>query len=255
MGSDADSGGGKPADLSRRAFLRGTGAAAVGVAFVGFGLAEAFRGAWAPGIAQASGVIMPDPSLCIGCLTCEVECSDVHKAVGLSDVPRIRIYHRDSVTVDPEIIASYGARGQFFQHVCVQCPDAPCLPVCPVKALQVESRTGARVIDPETCIACGKCEQACIFPTPIESEAVSTQRYGQKSRITRDEKLNVYAKCDLCSFRPKGPACIERCPVNIKINQGQLKSDVLCLDLLKPVDKANFAKMRDQQTAPKEARP
>jgi Fe-S-cluster-containing hydrogenase component 2 len=254
MGTDADNGGTQPADLSRRAFLRGTGATVVGVALVGFGLAETFKGVAFPSIAGASGVIMPDPSLCIGCLTCEVQCSDVHKAVGLSDVPRIRIYHRDSVTVDPQIVASFGERGRFFQHVCVQCPDAPCLPVCPPKALYVEPRTGARVIDPKTCIACGKCEQACIFPTPVESHAVSTQRYNQRSRITHDEKLNVFAKCDLCSFRPEGPACIERCPVNIKIKQGLIKSDVMCLDLLQPENKANFAKMREQQTVPQEAK-
>jgi Fe-S-cluster-containing hydrogenase component 2 len=117
----------------------------------------------------------------------------------------------------------------------------------------VEPRTGARVIDPKTCIACGKCEQACIFPTPLESLAVGSQRFGQHSRITYDEQLNVFAKCDLCSFRAEGPACIERCPVNIKIKQGLLKSDVMCLDLLAPQNKTNFAKMRTQQTAPAQA--
>ncbi len=253
MATDANSGGDRPTDLSRRAFLRGTGAAVVGVAVVGFGLVETLKAVAFPSIADASGVIMPDPSLCIGCLTCEVQCSEVHHAAGLSDVPRIRIYRRESVTVDPQIVANYGERGRFFQHVCVQCPDAPCLPVCPVKALHVDAKTGARVINPDTCIACGKCAQSCIFPTPIESLAVSTQRLGQQSRITYDEKLNVFAKCDLCTFRPEGPACIERCPVNIRIKQGTIKSDVLCLDLLKPENKANFAKMREQQTVPQEA--
>jgi hypothetical protein len=52
----------------------------------------------------------------------------------------------------------------------------------------------------------------------------------------------------------EGPACIERCPVNIRINQGLLKSDVMCLDLLEPVDKPNFARMREQQTAPRGAK-
>lgn len=238
------------ADLDRRTFLKHTGAAVASLAMVGFGVAGALKGAAFPSIANASGVIMPDPSLCIGCLTCEVQCSLVHKAVGLSDVPRVRIYWRDSVTVDPQIIANFGDRGRFFQHVCLQCPDAPCLPVCPVNALRVDAKTGARVIDPKTCIACGKCMQACIFPTPVESQAVSTERYGQTSRITHDTKLNVFAKCDLCNFRPEGPACIDRCPVNIRIKQGLIQSDVLCLDLLKPENGANFAKLRQQQTVP-----
>ncbi|HLZ71501.1 MAG TPA: 4Fe-4S dicluster domain-containing protein [Dehalococcoidia bacterium] len=238
------------ADMDRRAFLKTTGGAVASVALVGLGLVGALKGVAFPSIANASGVIMPDPSLCIGCLTCEVQCSEVHKQAGLSDVPRIRIYHRDTVQVDPQIVANFGDRGRFFQHVCLQCPDAPCVPVCPVNALHVDGKTGARVIDPKTCIACGKCEQACIFPTPPESQAVSSEHYHQTSRITRDTKLNVFAKCDLCNFRPEGPACIERCPVNVRIKQGIIKSDVMCLDLLKPENKSNFEKMRAQQTAP-----
>lgn len=237
-----------PADPGRRAFLRQAGAAAASVALVGLGVGGLVKQPAFPAIAEAGGVIMPDPSLCIGCLTCEVACSDVHRAVGMSDVPRIRIYDREDVTVAPQIIASFGDRGRFFQAVCVQCPDAPCLPVCPVDALQVEPRTGARVINPQTCIACGKCEQACIFPTPVETEATGSDRFGQRSRITYDARMNIYAKCDLCYFRPEGPACIERCPVNVRINQGLVKSDVLCLDLLMPVDEENFRRMRAQQT-------
>lgn len=236
--------------MDRRTFLKATGGAVASVALVGLGFVGALKGTAFPSIANASGVIMPDPSLCIGCLTCEVQCSDVHRQAGLSDVPRIRIYHRDSVQVDPQIVANFGDRGRFFQHVCVQCPDAPCLPVCPVNALHVDKKTGARVIDPKTCIACGKCEQACIFPTPPESQAVSSEHYHQTSRITRDTKLNVFAKCDLCNFRPEGPACIERCPVNVRIKQGIIKSDVMCLDLLQPENKTNFEKMRAQQTVP-----
>jgi Fe-S-cluster-containing hydrogenase component 2 len=113
--------------------------------------------------------------------------------------------------------------------------------------LQVNQETGARVINRDTCIACGKCEQSCIFPTLDEALATSDQRYGQRSRITYDEKLDVYAKCDMCYFRDEGPACVERCPVNIRINQKQIMSDVLCLDVLGPVDEGNFARMRRQQ--------
>jgi len=234
--------------LDRRTFLKQTGAVAASAALVGLGVAGLVAGPAFPAIAEAGGVIMPDPGLCIGCLTCEVACSDVHREAGLSDIPRIRIYNRADVRVQPQIIASFGERGHFFQHVCVQCPDAPCLPVCPVDAVQVEPRTGARIIDPKTCIACGKCEQACIFSTPDESEATGSQRFGQRTRITYDERRNVFAKCDMCYFREEGPACIEQCPVNIRINEGLVKSDVMCLDVLTPVNAQNFRRLREQQT-------
>jgi len=254
MTNDREGGVSRPSDLSRRALLRKTGVTVAGAAFVGLGLAETFKGVAFPSIAEAGGVIMPNPSLCIGCLTCEVSCSEVHRAAGLSDLARIRVYRRESVVVDPGVIANFGNRGKFFQDVCVQCPDAPCVAVCPVKALHVDSKTGARVIDPSTCIACGKCNQACLFPTPPETEAAAPEKVGQTSRIIYDGKLNVFTKCDLCNFRPEGPACIERCPVNVAIKQGKVKSDSLCLDLVQPQNKANFTKMREQQTAPARAK-
>ena len=47
-----------------------------------------------------------------------------------------------------------------------------------------------------------------------------------------------------------GPACVERCPVNVRIRQGVLKLEAgrLCLDLPKVEDKATWDKLRAQQT-------
>lgn len=239
---------GGPEQPDRRTFLKRAGASFVSLAFVTLGVADAVRSPHFPAMAASSGVILPDPTLCIGCLTCEVACSEVHKEAGLSDVPRIRIYYRDDTVVNPKIVESFGNRGKFFQHVCVQCPDAPCVAVCPVEALKPEAKSGARVIDPAICIACGKCEQVCIFPTPDEAKTVGSDRFNQHSRITHDAKRNVFAKCDMCHFRAQGPACVERCPVNVRIRQGVVKSDVLCLDVLGPVTDQNFTRMRVQQT-------
>ncbi|MCH7992294.1 MAG: hypothetical protein IIC35_07740, partial [Gemmatimonadetes bacterium] len=69
----------------------------------------------------------------------------------------------------------------------------------------------------------------------------------QTSRITYDPERNIYAKCDLCYFREEGPACIQRCPVNVRIKQGLLESDVLCLDL-PPANQASFDKIRTMET-------
>jgi len=237
------------ADVSRRSFLKQAGAAVAAVAFVGIGAPGVLKGPAFPTMGEAKGMIAVEPSLCIGCLTCEVACSDVHREAGLSSMPRIRIYDVDSVKVNAEVEKAFGQRGHFHQQVCLQCPDAPCLPVCPVEALHVDDKTGARVINNDTCIACGKCESSCIFPSLDEALATGKQVLHQKARISYDEKLDVYTKCDLCNFRPEGPACIERCPVNIKIIQKQIKSDVMCLDLSPAVGKQTFEAMRPKQTA------
>jgi formate hydrogenlyase subunit 2 len=233
-------------EIGRRDFLRASGAGAVAVAFIGLGATGAARPPGVPKMAQSSGVITPDPSLCIGCLTCEVSCSQVHREVGMSDVPRIRIFDAPYVKLDPEIERNYPGRGTFRQQVCLMCPEAPCLPVCPTGALHTDPKTGARAINESTCIACGKCNQACPFPTVDEAAATNHTQIGQHNRIIYDAMKNVYAKCDLCSFRPEGPACVERCPVNIRIKQGVVKSDHLCLEL-KPSDPANFEKLRQAQ--------
>jgi Fe-S-cluster-containing hydrogenase component 2 len=222
--------GAAPLVVSRRDFLKQAGARFVAVAAIGVGGVNLLGDPGPAELPLSSGVIMPDPTLCIGCLTCEVACSRVHREAGLSDIPRIRIFDDANTTVDPVIIAAYGDRGQYHQSPCLMCPDAPCHHVCPANALPVEPVSGARIIDETKCIACGRCAEACPFPTFPESEATNKLILGQNSRITYDPAKNVYTKCDLCYWRPEGPACVEACPVNIRILQGIIQSDRLCLD-------------------------
>lgn len=238
-------------EISRREFLsKAAGVVALGA--VGVSGINLFKSPVNSISGESGGVIFPDPTLCIGCLTCEVACSDVHKKVGMSGVSRIRIFNDPKIVVDPEVVRNYPDRGSFFQQDCLQCPDAPCLPVCPVNALRVDPKTGARIIDEKACIACGRCAQAC--PFDVRSELVATNQLmsGQKTRITYDPVKNVFAKCDLCYFREEGPACVERCPINIRIKQGIVKvaDGRMCLDAPKS-DKDHFIKLRDQQTATK----
>ncbi|MCL6649285.1 MAG: 4Fe-4S binding protein [Chloroflexi bacterium] len=232
-----------PVNAERREFLKAAGASAAAVFFLGAGAASALARPTFPQMPTSAGVIMPDPSLCIGCLTCEVACSQVHLEAGMSGEPRIRIFNAPNVKLNPAIETHYPGRGTFQQLDCLMCPDAPCLPVCPVGAVQIDPRTHARVIAENLCIACGKCEAACPFPTRDEAAATNQKPNGQRKRIIYDRVKRVYTKCDLCSWRPEGPACVERCPVNVRIRQGVIQSKVLCLDII-PADTAGFEKVR-----------
>jgi hydrogenase-4 component A len=220
-----------PDGLSRREFVRQAGAGFIALAAVGAGAVNLFGISAPKELPLSSGVVMPDPSLCIGCLTCEVICSQVHREQGLSDIPRIRIFNNEATVIDPVITEAYGDRGHYHQSPCLMCPDAPCHHVCPADALPIEVNTNARIIDEKKCIACGRCAEACPFPVYSESEATSGDILGQLTRITYDPAKDVYTKCDLCYWREEGPACVERCPVNIRIRQGLIESDRLCLDL------------------------
>src|SRR5438445_2712602 len=145
-------------------------------------------------VQNASGVVFPDPTLCIGCLTCEVICSQEHRSHGLSDIPRIRIFKDDTVKVDSAIqsVPEFKDRGSFHQEPCLQCPTAECLYVCPVVALQVEPRTGARFIREDTCVTCGRCAEACPFPISDETHATNQLTLHQKSRITYDPVKDTF---------------------------------------------------------------
>lgn len=244
----ADAGG---RDISRREFLTTAAASAVAIGSLGFGGIAWLSPVADPITRLSDGVIAPEPSLCIGCLTCEVACTDAHKKAGMSDFSRIRIYKDPSVKVDPEVTKNYPDRGSFFQGVCLQCPDAPCLPVCPVNALQVEPKTGARIINEKACIACGRCNAACPFDSRDAALQVGENKIAAHTkRVNYDASRSVYAKCDLCYFRPEGPACIEKCPINIRIKQGIIKSDRMCLDMPKS-DPARFQQLQQQQTTKK----
>ena len=244
---DGEGNAGGPPAVSRRDLLRTAAPIVAFIALESIGGAGVASGSLTPTSKLADGVIFPDPTLCIGCLTCEVICSQVHKQQGLSDVPRIRIFNDPSVKVAPVIQQAYPDRGSFHQEPCLQCPTAECLHVCPVNALQVEPRTGARYIREDTCVSCGRCNEACPFPVSPESKATNQLTLGQDSRITYDPEKDTYAKCDLCFWREGGPACVERCPVNVRIKQGIIKSDTLCLSAPK-ADRATWGKLREFQT-------
>jgi len=243
-------------DPTRRNLLKGT-TAAVGafIALDAIGGVSLAAGAVPKQTPTSNGVIYPDPSLCIGCLTCEVICSRVHKEVGLSDLPRIRIFNDPNVKVDPAVQAAYPDRGSFHQEPCLQCPTAECLYVCPVNALRVEATTGARIIREDVCVSCNRCAEACPFPVSGEQNATNQLTLDQHTRISYDPAHDTFTKCDLCYWRDgsqtgfagTGPACVQQCPVNIRIRQGVLKSDRLCLDAPNN-DKANWDKLRSFQT-------
>jgi Fe-S-cluster-containing hydrogenase component 2 len=150
--------------------------------------------------------------------------------------------------------AAYPDRGQFHQEPCLQCPTAECLYVCPVEALRVDPKTGARYINEDTCVTCGRCNEACIFPSSDLAHATNLKASPtppQTSRITYDPVKDTFAKCDLCFWREAGPACVEACPINVRIRQGILKVDAgrMCLSLPE-ANKETWGKLRTFQTFP-----
>ena len=64
--------------------------------------------------------VIADPTLCIGCHTCEAACSENHRQHGLQSQPRLKVM-RNNTDSAPQL--------------CHHCEDAPCAQVCPVNAI------------------------------------------------------------------------------------------------------------------------
>lgn len=135
-----------------------------------------------------SGKLEVDLDTCHQCGLCELFCSLYHDGVCSPSVSRISLL-RNPFT------------GDSLVETCRQCAYPDCYFVCPVGAIVIDEKTGARVIVEENCIACGKCAQACPFN-------------GEKTIIKHDQEKKSYFKCHLCHGREIGPVCVEACPWN-----------------------------------------
>ncbi|MFC1757641.1 4Fe-4S dicluster domain-containing protein [Planctomycetota bacterium] len=158
-----------------------------------------------------------DTSTCIGagkCLTaCRVENNVpegqyrtwVERYIHFKDgriqvdqVPESGYAGSDVEKVDEDLVE----RAYFVPKLCNHCEDAPCNQVCPTHA-SITSPEGVELVDPDLCIGCAYCVQAC--------------PYGV--RFVNHETGNA-DKCTWCYhriMREEQPACVEACPVDARV--------------------------------------
>jgi carbon-monoxide dehydrogenase iron sulfur subunit len=95
-------------------------------------------------------VLMLEYQKCTGCRTCELVCSVKHEGAANPAKSRIKI-------------VKWEWEGLYVPMSCQQCVDAPCMEVCPVKAINREEGLGVVQVNQETCIGCRMCVAACPF--------------------------------------------------------------------------------------------
>ncbi len=115
---------------------------------------------------------------CVGCETCEQACSLKRGGMITPALSRIGVIRRNM-----------GA--QNVPITCQQCESAPCMAICPVKAISHDEKLGRKVIDYNVCIGCRMCVAICPFG------AMQYEGAGKK----------VF-KCDLCDG---DPVCVKFC--------------------------------------------
>ena len=137
-----------------------------------------------------------DQSRCSGCLTCVVACKDWH------DIPEGPVSWRRIITTEegqfPDVSIT------FLANHCYHCAEAPCIPICPTKAITKRKEDGIVVVDREACLGIEVCGSVCQVACPYEAP-----QFG----VEPDAKMQM---CDLCQDRwteAKKPICVEACPM------------------------------------------
>ena len=129
---------------------------------------------------------------CVGCKSCEMACAIEHSvskdlSLAIHETPRpksrVRVQQGATFAVPLQ---------------CRQCEDAPCITICPTKALHRADADSPVMIDHDLCIGCQWCVLACPFGV-----------------ISLDSDGRSIVKCDQCFERVqqgKQPACVTGCP-------------------------------------------
>jgi len=95
-------------------------------------------------------VLMLDYEKCTGCRTCELVCSVKHEGAANPSKSRIKI-------------VKWEWEGRYVPMSCQQCIDAPCMEVCPAKAISRDENLNMVFVNQEACIGCRMCVAACPF--------------------------------------------------------------------------------------------
>ena len=130
---------------------------------------------------------------CIGCHACTIACKAEH------DIP-VGVHRCWVKTVEKGTFPD--TRRFFFPVLCNQCTDAPCVRICPTRAL-FKRRDGIVDLHGDRCIGCRACMEACPY-----------------DQLFIDPNTHTAEKCNFCANRVENkllPACVSVCPTECRI--------------------------------------
>lgn len=219
-------------DISRRIFLKGSLAAAAGMAASGIpGASAADR----PDERKQLATLL-DVRKCIGCEACVEACWEANSAKYPKPKkpfpkmipPRVPVEDWSDKQDVTDRLTPYN--WLFIQHAevevegepveltmprrCMHCVNPPCVKLCPWGAAR-QYENGISRIDSDICLGGSKCRKVC--PWNIPQRQTGTGLYLDLMPSMAGN--GVMYKCDRCYNRVaqgEMPACIEACPENVQ---------------------------------------
>ena len=118
-------------------------------------------------------ILAIDYEKCTGCRICEQVCTVKHEGVVNPSRARIKIIKWES-------------EGRYVPMSCQQCQSAPCMSICPVKALSRDESLNRVMVDYDVCVGCRMCVAICPF-----------------GAMKFDAQVQKVIKCDFCDGDPQ----------------------------------------------------
>jgi len=218
--------------ISRRSFLKGSLAAAAGVAASGVPGVRTALGS--DGAGQLATLI--DIRKCIGCEACVEACKETNshkypepkKPFPKMYPSRVKVSDWSEKRDETERLTPYN--WLFIQRAtvsidgketeltiprrCMHCVNPPCVKLCPWGAAK-QQENGISTIDADICLGGSKCKDVCPWDIPQRQTGVGIYLKLMPSLAGN----GVMYKCDRCYDRiaqGKIPACVEACPEQVQ---------------------------------------
>lgn len=137
------------------------------------------------------GLFILDLDRCTGCAACVVACNSENPVADSLSWRKIHTFNPQRLPAAPVFHLSLA---------CNHCLEPACLVGCPANAYTKDPRTGAVLIDQDTCMGCRYCSWVCPYEAPQFNTATG-----------------IMEKCTFCDHRQAEgftPACVVACPTD-----------------------------------------